>query len=343
MDRVIIGIHGLRNKPPAQLLKDWWILSIRDGFDNLNKPQPAFHFEFLYWADLLYKEPENPFLFDDKDPLFLKYPYKKLSCNNLLIIDEKRRRRLERIENISNQLIHSDRILTSFEGISDRFIHSRFHDLEVYLSNGTGYKEAQHRPVRDVILEKLAKLLARYKSKKILLIAHSMGSIVAYDLLSQPDMPYQIDTLITIGSPLGQPTIMSKFTYDNPVVHKLKVPDNLKKWINFSDLKDVVALDPTLADDFAPSSSGVSPVDVIIENAFQWETRPNPHSAFGYLQSTECASHIYNFLIKDRSNIGMALNYIQQSARERLCRDTYRRRKRSKSRAEKIIANEKEK
>jgi pimeloyl-ACP methyl ester carboxylesterase len=343
VDRVIIGIHGLRNKPPAQLLKDWWILSIRDGFDALKKPQPAFHFELLYWADLLYNEPSDPYLLDKKDPLYLKSPYKKLDVQSSPRINLNRQRRLGRLEQISDQLFHSDRILTSFEGIADQFIHSRFHDLEVYLRSGTGYKEAQNRPIRDVILERLAAMLKKYRTKKIMLISHSMGSIVAYDLLSQPDFPYKIDTLITIGSPLGQPTIMSKFTSENPVTHKIKVPDNLKQWINLSDLNDFVALDPTLENDFAPSNWGVSPVDIIIQNTYNWDGVANPHSAFGYLQSAECASTIYDFLTKRRTSISMALNYFNQSIRDHVFGENKRRRTRAISRPEKTsIAIEKE-
>ncbi len=334
MDRVIIGIHGLRNKPAAALLKDWWILSIRDGLEHLAKPQPAFQFELLYWTDLLYKNPSDPFLLDRNAPLFLKYPYKKLKYNQASIIDKRRQRQLERLEQVSNQLFHSDRILTSFEGFSDRLIHSRFHDLEVYFRSGTGYQEAYDRPIRDVILERLAALLKKYRHKKIMLLTHSMGSIVAFDLLSQPDMPYKIDTLITMGSPLGQPTIMSKFTSENPVIHKLKVPDNLKKWINFADLNDVVALDPTLNNDYAPSDSGVLPVDIFIKNRYEWNGVVNPHSVFGYLQAPECASQIYDFLVQDRSAMPMALNYLYQTFRDSLFSEKKRRRQRSRSRAE---------
>jgi hypothetical protein len=340
MDRILIGIHGLRNKPAAQILEDWWLLSIRDGVDHIAKPQLPFKFELLYWADLLYLKPSDPFLIDKENPLFLKNPYKRLSYRNKSRVDHRLQHRLERLEKISDQLFHIDRILESFEGISDRFIHSRFHDLEVYLRNGTGYMEATQRPTREVILERLGQLLFKYRRKKIMLIAHSMGSIVAYDLLTQPDNPFRIDTLITMGSPLGQPTIMSKFASENPVVHKLHVPDNVDKWINLSDLKDIVALDPTLADDYAPNKNGVSPVDVVIENLYAWEGVPNPHSAFGYLQSPECAAYIYEFLTKDRPTWAENLAHFVYKIQERLLQDRKKRLQRSASRPEQIPATQ---
>ncbi len=139
-----------------------------------------------------------------------------------------------------------------------------------------------------------------------------------------------------MGSPLGLPTVMSKFTSENPVTHKAKVPDNLERWINFADLNDFVALDPTLENDFAPSAAGVSPVDLFIHNSYHWDGLAYPHAVFGYLQSPECASTIYEFLTRDHSNVSMAFNYLQQSIRERIFLESKKRRNRSMARDEKI-------
>ncbi|MBN1560663.1 DUF393 domain-containing protein [candidate division KSB1 bacterium] len=334
MDRVIIGIHGLRNKPPARVLKDWWVVSIRDSFENIGQPQLPFRFELLYWVDLLYQQPSNLFLTDADAPLYMKNPYKKIDYSSPAIPDMKRQKRLERLEKLSNQLFHNDRILQSFEGISDRFIHSRFHDLEVYLRNATGYREASDRPIRDVILERLGQLLLKYRRKKVMILAHSMGSIVAYDLLTQPDNPFHVHTLVTMGSPLGQPTIMSKFTAANPVVDKLRTPDNVEHWYNLSDLNDIVALDPTLADDYAPNQKGVTAVDRFVDNRYVWEGATNPHSIFGYLQSPECADIIYTFLTQDRSTFSLTVNRNLYRARQLFVDERRWRLRRSPARPE---------
>ena len=36
MTRVIIGIHGLANKPPRQEHRDGWIAAIKEGLKHLN-------------------------------------------------------------------------------------------------------------------------------------------------------------------------------------------------------------------------------------------------------------------------------------------------------------------
>ena len=108
--------------------------------------------------------------------------------------------------------------------------------------------------------------LKKNRHKRIMLLTHSMGSIVAFDLLNKTNNSFNVHTLITMGSPLGQPTILSKMVDDNPIINHPKVPDNIKRWVNFADLKDFVAFDPTLNDDFAANNLGVTPVDFEIYN-----------------------------------------------------------------------------
>ena len=54
MAKVIIGIHGLGNKPPKSVLEEWWKLSIEEGFKKMGKPISPFKFELVYWADVMY-------------------------------------------------------------------------------------------------------------------------------------------------------------------------------------------------------------------------------------------------------------------------------------------------
>jgi len=60
MSRFILGIHGLRNKPPQALLNEWWQLALREGLERIGHPRINIPFELVYWADLLYPEPLDP-------------------------------------------------------------------------------------------------------------------------------------------------------------------------------------------------------------------------------------------------------------------------------------------
>lgn len=303
MDRLVIGIHGLNNKVAKDVLECWWRLAIQSGLKAISQPFFPFNFQLVYWADLVHSEPLDARIKDEKNPGFVANPYKELAQNYPAKINYQKYKSLERLEKITNRLFENEVIFHRAEDFSNRFIKKHFPDLDFYFKNKTGFGEAINRPIRDVVLERFANILLNNKRKKILIIAHSMGSIIAYDLLTQPENPFFIDVLVTLGSPLGQPTVASKFTLANPVLTKIKTPENLKHWYNLADVDDLIALDPSLNDDFAPNSFGVLPIDIIVQNGYEWENRKNAHTIYGYLQTQECAELIYHFLIDEKHKL----------------------------------------
>ena len=57
--KVIIGIHGLANKPEAKILEGWWKKSLVEGLHNLGVKNPTFDFKMVYWANFLYKNHQH--------------------------------------------------------------------------------------------------------------------------------------------------------------------------------------------------------------------------------------------------------------------------------------------
>ena len=66
MSKIIIGIHGLGNKPPPKTLSAWWKAAIREGLGSIKKPKEQFTFELVYWAHCLYPVPLKPRIKDTK-------------------------------------------------------------------------------------------------------------------------------------------------------------------------------------------------------------------------------------------------------------------------------------
>ena len=88
-----------------------------------------------------------------------------------------------------------------------------------------------------------------------MLIAHSMGSVIAFEALRQTshdDGPVvAVDLLLTMGSPLGQRYIQKRLEgHDKTGI--LRWPNNIRRWINLTAVGDLTAIDPILGDDFAP-------------------------------------------------------------------------------------------
>ena len=160
---------------------------------------------------------------------------------------------------------------------------------------------------RETIREKLAETLRKHKNDEILLIGHSMGSIIAYDVLTKSVPEVMVDTFVTCGSPLGIPVIMSKIRAEQQDENKtLYVPENIKRrWYNLSDLGDRVAINYNLADDFHKNSKGISIIDKQVHNTYEYKGHKNPHKSYGYLRTPEMSEIIYAFLCRGRSPLSV--------------------------------------
>ena len=129
---------------------------------------------------------------------------------------------------------------------------------------------------RKNMTESLAERL-RGGGEPFVVIAHSQGSMIAYDVLrrlNQQDC--DVALFITIGSPLGLQEVKDDAARFGP----LTVPECVARWCNIAELFDPVAFDPILADDYAPSARNVAVEDFQVHNL---DSPLHPHSGTGYL------------------------------------------------------------
>ena len=307
MAKVIIGIHGLGNKPEEIILKKWWKQSINEGLKaNFNKTD-NFKFELIYWADILHDKPLDESITDTKSPYFLDEVYTPSPNKPAPETNYKRLEFLDAVENQLDKLLLNDDLTLNYSKISDVIIHKYFRDLEIYYTNEkinlNGYKGI----AKEIIRKKVAKIILSHKNDEIFLIAHSMGSIIAYDVLKFIIPDIKINTFVTIGSPLGLPIVRSKIAAEmnNHEVKnkKLQTPDNIvKNWFNFSDPEDKVAINYDLNDNYYANKKGVQPIDFIIHNNYEMDSVRNPHKSFGYLRTKELSLKINNFLLYEKQS-----------------------------------------
>jgi len=301
MAKVIIGIHGLGNKPEKHLLEEWWRLSVEEGLRARGYKGMIPHLVIAYWADLIYEKPLDLSITDPDDPLYIDEPYAKTPEN---FREEDHSTRLKIIDFIGkqlNKLFLNDDLTLNHSSISDKIIKNYFSDLEFYYNGSIELPDGRQARARDIIRTRLSDIISNHRRDEILLVAHSMGSIIAYDTLSLLSPRYRIDTFVTIGSPLGLPVIIGKIAAEmklRPVKgFRPPTPDNItRSWYNLADILDKIAFNFRLSDDFGPNSFGISPVDFLITNDYVYGGRANPHKSFGYLRSKEFAGIISEFM-----------------------------------------------
>lgn len=310
MSKIIIGIHGLGNKPPSDMLSNWWFEAICEGLRGVDRFYFEPKFELVYWADILNDKPLNELIKDPENPYFLDEPYTPSPEKIESKPHETRKKFLEFLEYQMDKLFLNEDLSSNFEFISDLIFKKYFKELEVYYATQPEVNDPSFKSVKDIIRNRLADTLRKHKNKQIFLIAHSMGSIIAYDVCNLLARDTEIDTLITMGSPLGMPIIVSKIAEElktyYPDLAKLRTPNNVKKnWHNYSDIEDNVALNYNLSDDYEVNSNGVKVVDSIIENNYMVKEERNPHKSYGYLRAPEFSNVLADFLEKDSSKFKM--------------------------------------
>ncbi len=128
-----------------------------------------------------------------------------------------------------------------------------------------------------------------------------MGSIIVFDVLTDPSVDFKINTLVTMGSPLGiPPIVVHNFEAQKAWFPQLKKPEApnciTQHWYNLSDRRDSIALDHTLRDDYGSNRNGVKAIDMLLRNDYKVNGESNPHKSFGYLRARETAGIIDVFL-----------------------------------------------
>ena len=128
------------------------------------------------------------------------------------------------------------------------------------------------------------------KGEPVLVIGHSLGSVIAYDCLWElshnESHPGKVD-FFSLGSPLGLNFVQNKIQ-GRQFKDKYRYPTNINRWINLSSVGDITSLDRTFRDDFG-AMLDIGIIDSIedhcegIYNFFHGEEGLNCHRSYGYL------------------------------------------------------------
>ncbi len=301
MAKVIIGIHGLGNKPSKETLQSWWKESMLEGLKNTNQDFKFPKFELIYWVDILYEKPLDETITDEKHPLYFKDKYVPGKVISTDIKHPIRKKILDWFDEAADKIFLNEDMTVNYSFISEAIIRNYFKDLEAYYENGKITLNGFTFFARDQIRNKVIEILKKYRHDNIFLVAHSMGSIIAFDILTFNLPKLKINTFATIGSPLGIPFVRSKIAQEKKVVlndnNKLKTPHGVQKyWCNFSDLEDHVTINYSLENDFDENKSGIKAVDFIVNNNYEIDHEKNPHKSFGYLRTPEFSNILLEFI-----------------------------------------------
>ncbi|MFD7369048.1 hypothetical protein ACFV4I_22555 [Nocardiopsis alba] len=285
----IVGVHGIGQGGTGhrQVAEDWEG-AILDGIDEIGVVlEQDFSFSLAYWTDLL--SPDVRHLGPEDDPIDDGVPMSEAEAAFVvdMFTDRLGEDTVERIEQAPDEELGPpamsplvNRLIAELDGWSKsegrnekRSVGGRLvrASREVYRYL---FVPELARPVRDRVARNLAENTS-------IVVAHSLGSVIAYDLLRGDEIPsgwgIRKRTLITCGSPLGFPTVRRALGFEDgtildplPGVH----------WVNVYDEKDVVT-----------AGRGLDQEPFVIDEKVDNGLR-DPHSARKYLRSEPMARTI---------------------------------------------------
>ncbi len=131
--------------------------------------------------------------------------------------------------------------LANRSGLDEVLIAAVFRDVAAYLD-----RDDIRQLVLDTVLQSVP------TSGRVVLVSHSLGTVVAMDLLTR--LPAQVETvqLVTAGSPLGMDTVFKRLLTGGP-----RRPDRVRDWLNAWCPADAVAIGCPLRDDWGDRLSEV--------------------------------------------------------------------------------------
>ena len=318
MNKIIIGIHGLANKPERIVLFDYWHEALQEGLANVDYVG-AVPFDLVYWADLLYKNPLHNDKEFDFDTLFNDEPYVPAEPGSLRRYADSWTDELRSAGGaIVGDTLDFLKTRLGINRLADWVLQKCLKDLAFYYDEKRNLHDRNDiaRRASDVLRKELLDAIREHRDKEIMIIAHSMGSIIAYDTLrniGQSRVPEDdglvVPYFVTIGSPLGLPHVKGKIIeerkYDGKTeAARVRTPSIVtRSWVNYADRKDPVAADVHLRDDYQANAKNVRVVDDLVENDYrappktgQSKRERNHHKSYGYLRTPELSLHVKEFL-----------------------------------------------
>lgn len=279
----LVLVHGRKQEgmdPSA--LKASWLLALDKGLAAVGMARPAeVHVEFPFYGDKLRqlvdqhqgerastviqkggaldsKTAPSPFI-----ARYLDEIRQKAGITDLEVLAELDQEVVEKGPQNWEWVQGIVQALSKKSPTMGRWVLSFLEDVEAYLTN---------IPIRDAVNNIVTEKLDQTPT---VLVGHSLGTIVCYEVLHRVAKSTPTPLFLTIGSPLGIDVVKDH------IYRPRGRPAQVTRWVNATDERDEVALFSRL--DRTTFAAGIENLTDINN------PKDDPHAATGYLSDTEVA------------------------------------------------------
>jgi AcrR family transcriptional regulator len=178
-----------------------------------------------------------------------------------------------------------DRFPVLINLIPDPSVKAAIKETERYFHN----KDEIADQIREKLKQPLREMFAA--DDRVLLIGHSMGSIISWDSLWElwngEANPGKVDLFLSLGSPLAMEFVRHRILGAR-AGEAHRYTGNMRRWLNISSVGDLTALDQGVADDFGEMVEkglieSIQDEYKNVYNYFRNEDGLNVHRSYGYL------------------------------------------------------------
>lgn len=308
MSRTILLVHGRSFKPDKPELRKYWLAALRHGIRRDLSPAKQARFEEARVEMVYYGHHSNAFLRSrgqDYDPAGdLQDRHSTLGMLAQHPAHDFTKRRYAGLPgktSFKEFLADVGSVVTSPIHLSGSLIAAAAPDIAHYWDEETRFGS----DVRYEMVNPLKRAMRR--DGKILVISHSLGTMVSYDTfwkfthMSEYRREFAVrlvDTWITLGSPLADETVKRNLKGAS-LSGTRRYPGIVHRWLNFAAEDDFICHDGSIKNDYKAMLKErlVSEIrDETLYNLAVRNGRSNPHSSAGYLVHPKVIAAIGDWL-----------------------------------------------
>ncbi|WP_051814412.1 hypothetical protein RFN58_32950 [Streptomyces iakyrus] len=218
----LLGIHGVRNYKAADTTPGLGAKRLRaDWLEALGDRVPGLDIETAYYADLLRSERQSDEL-DDADVVLIEQWALAWGVDPSGV----QGRATGWVRWVCGQVARRS---GQRPAVVERTVRMFFPEVGRYFA---GRRAAVRERVRDALL----------RHRPDIVVAHSLGSVVAYEALHGLADELDVRLLLTLGSPLALPHAVFHRLDPGPRDGKGTRPAVVRRWVNVADAGDFVAI-----------------------------------------------------------------------------------------------------
>jgi surfactin synthase thioesterase subunit len=295
IEPLILFVPGLRPKPPPAVHRSELLRCLVEGVSRIDREvasqvrESDRSFDVIGWTYDFYGEHRDVEL--DRAGIERVLQQREASPKDVAEARTLKRRAIRWLYRAA------DHLPFLIPQLADENMQLHLRDLRRYVTNDADMADATQR------LLCLPLRAAWQSGRPILLIGHSMGSVIAWDTLWQMSRESGDDLrvdLLTLGSPLGQRYIQSRLN-GHAETGERRYPTSIRRWVNIAAVGEMTAIDMAVGNDFADMvaaglTAGIR--DINVYNYYRQQGVLNVHSEYGYLVNAATATEIRNWWLE---------------------------------------------